>query len=176
MDEPTEDLYFHWLCQRVTKAEVPTPSLTHYSLLRLLHSTEYVWLVSGDDNRAEEGLELRHEYAIFTGDESILKMAEGCSVLEMLIAFAYRAEFVTDDAPHEWFWEMVHNLGLDQYTDAAELQETYIRHVLDVWLWRQYSPNGAGGIFPLILHYEDQRQVETWYQFHAYLDHGDRNT
>ncbi len=44
--------------------EVPTPSLTYWKLFRTLYSTEFVWLLSGDDNRAEDGLELREEFLL----------------------------------------------------------------------------------------------------------------
>ena len=95
--EPIEEVYFNWLYSKVAYMPNPTPSLTFYTLFRDLHSTEFVWLISGDDNRAQDGLDLRREFF----RESLIHQDPawndiGCSVLEMLIAFSRKAEFETD--------------------------------------------------------------------------------
>ena len=77
MTELLEDPYFEWLCAQVIRQET-TPSLTYERLLATLHATEFVWLVSGDDNRAEDGVELR---------DPTERGHMPCSVLQMLIAF-----------------------------------------------------------------------------------------
>ena len=94
MDEPIESTYFNWLCAKVMQIENPTPSLTYWNLLRELHNTEFVWLISGDDNRAADGLDLRLE---FTREASLPPDPNwpyiGCSILEMFIALSSRAQF-----------------------------------------------------------------------------------
>ena len=67
MNEPFEEAYFKWLCAKVDHTNVPTPSLTHWNLLRILHRNEFVWLLTGDDNRAEDGVDLRHAFLLEKG-------------------------------------------------------------------------------------------------------------
>lgn len=170
MNEPIEELYFNWLYMKVAHVENPTPSLTFWTLLRDLHSTEFVWLVSGDDNRAEDGLEVRKEfltYAFLPRHQPWDSIP--CSVLEMFIAFARRAEFQTDMPVREWFWIFMENLGLEDLNDAHNGITQRVTEVLDRFIWRTYGPNGLGGLFPLSKSDHDQRKVEIWYQFCEYL-------
>jgi hypothetical protein len=162
--EPIEEVYFKWLCAKVEKLNgPPTPSLTHWKLFRILHTTEFVWFIPNDDNRIMDGLELR----IYFLSESRCQddkdwMAAGCSVLEMLIAFANRAEFMTDEPALEWFWRFIENLNLTRFTEN-------ISNVLERFVWRTYQPSGVGGLFPIRSPRRDQRLVEIWYQFCDYL-------
>lgn len=171
MSEPLDNLYFNWLCAKVMRVDGnPAPSNTFWNLLRELHNTEYVWTLVGDDNRAEDGLDLRREFLI-TGDipDNQAWRLMPCSLLEMLIAFARRAEFQTDDPVHEWFWEFIDNLGLKEYTDAVPVEDGEIGEVLYNLVWRRYDQSGHGGLFPLDEPREDQRETEIWYQFCNYL-------
>ena len=169
-EEPIEDVYFHWLYVKVAAVDIPTPSTTYWKLLKELHSFEFVWLVTGDDNRAEDGLDIRREFLNMSQlDEDPYWINIGCSVLEMLIAFSRKAEFVTDLDAHEWFWIFIENLNLDNLTDATRHISQKTAEVLDKFVWRTYSRNGDGGLFPLNNADHDQRKVEVWYQFCAYL-------
>lgn len=169
MDGPLESRYFKWLCAKVMQVIHPTPSLTYRELLHCLHMTEFVWLLIGDDNRAEDGLELREEFI----DESNIpdnpewREAVGCSVLEMLIAFSRRAEFDTDIPAKDWFWVFIDNLDIN-FVDA-EINPIDVEDSLDTFIWRTYEPNGYGGLFPLDHPKRDQRTVEIWYQFCEYV-------
>lgn len=170
MDEPIEDAYFNWLYSKVASVDVPTPSLTHYKLLRELHSIEFVWLVRGDDNRAEEGLDVRREFlrqSRMDCDPTWIEI--GCSVLEMLIAFARRAEFQTDVSARDWFWIFMTNLGLNELNDSHRHIRLHIQETVERLVWRTYDPSGHGGLFPLNHAQHDQRKVEIWYQFCEYL-------
>lgn len=171
MDEPIEEVYFNWLYSKVASVDVPTPSLTHWTLLRDLHNTEFVWLVHGDDNRAEDGLDVRHEFHrnVRLDGNDLPWMHIPCSVLEMLIAFSRRAEFQTDMPARTWFWIFLENLGLAQCNDAKHGITQRVSSVLDRFIWRTYRANGQGGMFPLSNPREDQRKVEIWYQFCEYL-------
>lgn len=167
---PIEDAYFIWLSNQINYVEIPTPSLTYKQLLRTMHSTEFVWCVHGDDNRAAKGLELREQFISevdHLDDENF--DISGASVLEVLIALAIDIEFQMDEPYDDWFWTMVDNLGLADLNDANYV-EGVTEDVLDIWMWRLYTENGYGGIFPLHDWSEDQREVELWYQFMAYLD------
>lgn len=170
MNEPVENLFFNWLCAKVVHVEVPTPSLSYWRLLKQLHDTEFVWLLSGDDNRAEDGVDLRSEFckeAYLHVDP--LWMSLPCSTFEMLYAFARRASFDTDQESAFWFWRFLDNLGLKRFNDAAGDRSAEIADILDRFLWRNYNSNGNGGICPLRAPQHDQRKVELWYQFCEYL-------
>jgi len=170
VDEPLENLYFNWLCAKVFHIEVPTPSLTYWRLFKILHSTEYVWLISGDDNRAEDGLELREEFLLesnFPGDP--LWHDTGCSIFEMLIAFARRAEFNAGESLAFWFWHLVTNLDLQEVNDASYVSDEEIDKILYEFVWRMYDDHGRGGLFPMSNPDHNQKEVEVWYQFCEYL-------
>lgn len=170
MSRPLEDLYFNWLCAKVTTKKRPSAS-THFDLLDVLHCTEFVWVLSGDDNRAEDGKSLRGEFLIdaHIPDDMDWRLHKPCSFLEMMIAFARRAEFDTDVPLSDWFWEFITNLGLYRYNDRSRINLEAIQETLDRLSWRTYLPDGNGGMFPLENPMEDQRNVEIWYQFCGYL-------
>lgn len=170
IEEPIEEVYFNWLYSKVASVENPTPSLTYLKLLRQLHQTEFVWIISGDDNRAEDGLELRREFL----NQSRMQydrswMLVGCSVLEMLVAFAKRAQWETDIPTREWFWIFLQNLHLDGFNDSLEGFGQEVASILDCFIWRTYDHNGNGGMLPLNFSLHDQRKVEIWYQFEEFL-------
>jgi hypothetical protein len=170
MVEPLENLYFNWLCAKIYYNQNSTPSLTYWRLLRILQNTEFVWLISGDDNRAEDGLELRVEFLLESDIPDIPEWRRnpGCSLLEMLIAFSRRAQFSTGTTSKEWFWEFIRNLDLIEFNDASLTYEA-VEGILNQFIWRTYEANGNGGMFPLDDPKQDQRKVEIWYQFCDYL-------
>lgn len=170
MQEPIEEAYFIWLSSKVVSIDFPTPSLTFWRLLRKLHSIEFVWLMQGDDNRAQDGLDLRQEFLNQSRQSANQEwMNLGCSVLEMLIGFSRRAEFITDIAAFDWFWTLIDNLGLKELNDAAGEFNQAVEEAIDRFIWRTYQRNGSGGLFPLNNAERDQRKVEIWYQFSEYL-------
>jgi hypothetical protein len=171
MGEPLENLYFNWLCAKVVDTRQTLPSQTYWTLLRTLHKTEFVWLLMGDDNRAEEGKELRREFILQADipDDVEWRTVVGCSMLEMLIAFARRAEFQTDIPVKDWFWEFLKNLEMNEWHDGSGVDPQDIDDLIQRVIWRTYKFNGYGGLFPLDDPHEDQRHVEIWYQFCNYL-------
>lgn len=99
-----------------------------------------------------------------------------CSMLEMLIALATRADFHTDDGLIDggvggWFWKLMDNVRLSRYTDRVcnERGLEEIDRILETINDRTYNSNGRGGLFPLRRPREDQTKVELWYQLSAYL-------
>lgn len=173
--EPIEHSYFNWLSSQVQKKlAVSTPSLTYYRLLKQLHQTEYVWLIVGDDNRVEDGVELRLSF--LSDSNSKIEsdwLYSGCSVLEMLIAFSKRAEFNTEFDSYFWFWHFLNNLNLDDCNDASDYDYDVVDYILNRFVYREYEPEGYGGLFPLSKPKRDQTKVEIWYQFFEYLDDED---
>lgn len=171
MDEPLEELYFNWLYSKVARIDVPsTPGITYLTLMRALHNTEFVWMLIGDSNRAEEGLELRNDFYRESGEEqdpSWLGMP--CSCLEMLYAFAIRASAQTESSAHYWFWYFLEALGIGELSDNHVGISQHAGEALETFLWRTYDSEGFGGLFPLPDTNSNQKDVELWYQFCEYV-------
>lgn len=176
INEPVENLYFNWLCSRVLRVVNITPSLTYDTLFRTLHNTEFIWLLTGDDNRAEDGKELRREFLILADipDDVDWRTVIPCSVFEMLIAFIRRCADNSNISAQDWFWEIIENLGLKEVNDASGVAPEEIQDTLEIFLWRQYPPDGDGGMFPLQRPHRNQAELEIWYQFCDYLVDRDR--
>ncbi len=140
-------------------------------MLEQLFLMEFVWFIPNDDNRAEDGRELRREFLEAEGitDVDPNWVSLGCSVLEMLIALSRRLTFEAEGESSEWFWTLIANAGLDRYTDARRFHRDAVTDILERIIWRTYQPDGRGGLFPLQRAHEDQRDVELWYQMSAYL-------
>lgn len=174
MDEPLDELYLTWLYSQVGSVKSRSRSRTYWFLLRQLYKTEFVWLIANDDNRVEDGRDLRHEFVselnVEPDDEW---MSLGCSMLEMLVGLSRRLSFEAEGKPRDWFWHLIENLDLTHHTDAhcenSDLCEERIAEILNVVIWRTYNPNGHGGLFPLRRPEEDQTNVELWYQLCAYV-------
>jgi hypothetical protein len=168
MSEPLDQQYFNWLCAKVMYDE-PGRS---FDLMRILHATEFIWQVPGDESRSEDGKDLRYRFSLELGQPQFDGWDPlGCSILEMLIAFAGRAEFQTDISLKQWFWTMLQNLKLDEYRHVRDSDVPQINHILYVFVWRLYDAWGDGGLWPLNRQpAEDQRGVDIWYQFFAYIE------
>lgn len=178
VNDSLDGAYLEWLYSQVGIVQNRNPARSHWKLLLQLYTTQYRWFIPNDDNRVEDGKALRLLFL----DETRYPLDDPfghffsieCSMLEMLIALAQRAAFDSEGSPAEWFWRLLHNLGIDGYTDdiheisiAEEVEE-----VLEQINSRSYGPDGSGGLFPLRDAQNDQRVVELWYQLQAYLFEG----
>ena len=170
MREPLEDLYFNWLVSKVVRNSVSSPSLRYDTLLRTMHSTEFAWFVTGDDNRAADGKDLRTQFLLVADIPDDPEWRNyPASLLEVLVALCGRAEWDTDIPLDAWFWRIIGNLGLHDCNEASGITSEDIQPFLDDVIFRQYSEDGRGGLFPLNNPPEDQTKVELWYQFCEYL-------
>ena len=172
MDEPLDEQYLKWLYSKVASVKLKNPARTYWSLFSLLYRKEFDWTVPNDDNRVEDGRDLRKEFS----NEKRLHpdiewMTMDCSMLEMLIALSRRLEYDTEVETGEWFFTLLSNIELNGYTDAyfKRCDEAIVNRTLDRVVQRTYNPDGHGGLFPLDYPQEDQREVELWYQLSAYL-------
>ena len=171
MSPPLDELYLRWLYDQVETSEDIRPSHTCWTFLKQLFQKEFVWIVPNDDNRLEDGRDLRQEFL----DESDLKdvdetwMRLGCSMLELFIGLSRRLSFETDGPAHIWFWRLIENVGLYKITDDDNYSAAVIDSVLETVIWRTYQSDGSGGLFPLRYPKHDQRKVELWYQLNAYV-------
>jgi hypothetical protein len=171
MDAPLDELYLQWLYGKVASPRARSPRRTYWSLLRQLYMKEFVWFIPNDDNRVEDGRDLRFEFAQECNlpDLDVNWQGLGCSLLEMLIALSRRLAFEAEGEAHIWFWHLLRNLGLSDYNDATPGDPEDVEEVLDTLIWRTYSYDGRGGLFPLERAETDQRETEIWYQLNAYL-------
>jgi hypothetical protein len=164
---PLDELYFIWLCDQV---EDESPQ-THTKLLKLLFTKEFVWIVPNDDNRLEDGKNLRldfiHDQDLGEVDPHWMNL--GCSVLELMVGLSRQLSFMAEGEPRYWFWRLLGNLGLKNCSDDRRIPRTRIADILDRVVFRQYDPDGDGGLFPLHNPQENQREVELWYQLCAYV-------
>lgn len=171
--------YFEWLFQIVCGNRY-SEQISYRKLLMYLHDIDFRYLIPKDQNRAEDGIELRYRFAVSQGyrdsSNTIMRMLSGpCSVLEMMVALAIRCEENIMDDPDvgdrtgQWFWGMVNNLGLGSMYDR-HFDEPYVEEVIDCFLERDYAPDGKGGLFTVRNYDRDLRDVEIWHQLCWFLD------
>jgi hypothetical protein len=174
-EDRINDEYFSWLCELIDSKRF-AKELSRRKLLMHLHNIEFTWLLPMDENRADDGIQLRRKFAICQDDMPLSRYITGpCSVLEMMVALANRCEESTmDDAQignrtGQWFWGMIHSLGLNHMSDR-EFDRDYVDDVIARFLNRDYEPNGRGGLFTVKHYPRDMRTVEIWWQLSWYLD------
>lgn len=162
--------YFEWMYDLV--GGMRGSKYTSYrKLLLLLHNTEFVYSIPMDENRAEDGVDLRHRFSFLNADI----LDDPCSVLEMMVALSIRCEeSIMDDTTMgdrtgQWFWGMINNLGLSAMTDA-NFDRRYVEDCVQQFLNRDYEEDGRGGLFRVKNCEVDLRNVEIWYQLCWYLD------
>lgn len=174
-DENMRRKYFEWLCSFVK------PFVLNHSyrfLMLHLFRTDFYAVIPMDENRASDGIELRYRF----GREKRIRMSDianildvkDCSVLEMMIALSLRCEEQIVDEPdvgdrtRKLFWSMINNLGLNRMDDES-YDSFEVEDRLDIFLNREYKPDGTGGLFKLRRTRHDLRNVEIWYQMMWYL-------
>lgn len=170
MSGTVDDQYLEWLYDQVLVRTRSGKGATYWKLLTQMHQTEFKWFVPNDGNRAEDGRDLRREWAEATDTDAPRHWFEmECSFLEMLVALARRMCFEADETPQHWFWHLLENLGCESYHDGIRYSRGYVMKRMRVVMDRMYDMTGNGGLFPLRHPNEDQRRVELWYQMSAYL-------
>lgn len=173
-----DELYLTWLYSQTGSVKTRSTERTYWHLLRLLFTKEFVWFVPNDDNRAEDGKDLRNEFLLDHNIDDVdeLWMREPCSFLEMLVGLSRRLAYIAyaEDA-RDWFWHLVDNMDLSRFTDAYSDRyapgtfDDAVDEIVERVIFRTYYFNGHGGLFPLRNAVQDQRKVEIWYQLNTYL-------
>jgi len=168
MSGEVDELYLEWLYDQVLVRT--RRGASYWKLLRQMHQTEFTWFIPNDGNRAEDGKDLRTEWAAQIDiDPPKTWLDLSCSFLEMLVALARRMEFEADETPQHWFWNLLENLGFESYHDGSEYSRNYVTKCMRVVMDRMYDPHGNGGLFPLRNPSKDQRRAELWDQMSEYL-------
>ena len=168
--------YFSWLCELINL------DIDKYELLiRELYNIQFFWILELDSDRQYDGIVLRGE----CGEEyvGIDKLHDKpCSVLEVMISLARDMNDILDDEDRGdrtriWFWEMISNLGLDEFTNecldgeygAGLVYFNDIQKICNTWLSRKFDYNGRGSPFPLNHPHDDQRKLDMIRQLNAYI-------
>lgn len=143
-------------------------------LFNLMLDRDFCPYIGNDDNRAEDGLDLRYE---FEEEFGVVRELVGrpCSELEMFLALAKRcerdlmADYCADDQTEKWFWSMLNSVGIGRCVNKG-FNTTYCERILDRFENRNYNSDGSnGGPFVVECPREDLRNVEIWYQMLWFL-------
>ena len=167
-----ERLYFEWLTNLVHAGR------THSLLMEQLYNTEFYYILDLDENRIYHALELQdiyiYENHLPESTSVYLHHKENISVLEVLIAIAYKVEenIMCDDdygdRTYVWFWMMIDNLEIN--LPNSRYNEDYISWVLHRFMNREFERDGTGSIVKLQQpHKTDAREIEIWHLFCLYL-------
>lgn len=169
--QPLDEMFLVWLYRQVADPDIKDPSLTYWKLVKQLFTTEFVWIIPNDDNRSEEGKELRQRFIQEEGLDRVDPnwMDIGCSMMELILGLAHRLSFQAEGEPHYWFWKLMENLDIHRYSDDRRFQRRRVADILDRVIFRTYGADGRGGLFPLEHPDQDMRNVELWYQLSAYV-------
>lgn len=177
MTENLGELYFEWLLSFVYNDQY-FKNLSYRRILEYLYLREFYYILPMDENRMQDGTELRYRFGREKGfdDREIASEldARPCSILEMMVALSIRIEenimanYEIGNRTGQWFWEMMNSLGLSHMTDS-NFNMFVVNDILYTFLERDYAPNGKGGLFTIENPPEDLRRVEIWYQMHWHL-------
>lgn len=180
----TDDMQFDyqvWLCGFVY-GNADTRFGSYHLLMDALFELPFEYSRPMDENRWVDGVQLRYRY----GDEKDIPSAviakeldtRPCSMLELMVALSLRCEetIMTDtrygDRTGQWFWNMVHTLGLNDFPDQ-KFDRYRVDRIVERFNNRQYQRNGRGGLFETSDGSIDMRSMDIWYQMHAYLNETD---
>lgn len=172
-DPNVVNAYFRWLCKLVSPAKSEEYSLLFHDL----HNREFYYIIDKDENRAGDGKYLRYEFGEDAGiDNAELILSGPCSIFEMLIALASRADgsasldLVDKKSIQKYFWIFMENLGLkeatNQYYDSSEVQ-----HILDRWMFREYDSDDTETLFP-----GSDPDEEIWFQMQKWMSQIDEKS
>lgn len=158
--------YSAWLRKQAGIEEYVDLSMT-------LCSTRFHSAVMMDENRATDGMNLRNVYMDDTGGRLATDI-RGCSVMEFLVAMAFRLEDTYSSYPASGAMNMfLNNMDLLKCTDEWYLNQrdpdSYVLYRCDVMMDREFNPNGSGGGL-FVTHYDTIRQKEWWFQMQSWLN------
>lgn len=176
MTSELKHLYFEWMRRLVCDRNHHN---SYEQLLEHLFERRYYYENQqlNDANRAEDGIDLRYQFAYEEHFEYQRVACEldifDCSMLEMMVALARRCEdYEWDprqgDRTGYWFWLMVCSLGLDKMDDS-HYDSSKVDAILYQFFSNDYTCDGMGGLFYIPGTKMDLRKEEIWNQMTLYL-------
>ena len=171
--------YMLWLLRHVCNSG----EIREYSgVFDILFNTEFEWVVPLDENCSVNAEQLREDYlssSRFAYEEDIPEM--NATVLEVMVKIAVQMEteiMVNDqygDRTGQWFWGMMDSLGLSNYPDRR-FNADKVDRILEIFMHREYSFDGKGGLFTVKRPKNDLRKEEIWSQAMQYMTQfGEKN-
>lgn len=170
--------YFDFMCKLVY-SDTYYNKISYKKLLKHLNELRFEYRHPMDKSRLQDGKDFRYVFGYSEGYPNdyieVYLDLYPCSVLEMMVALAYRVEnyIMSDpeigDRTGFWFWSMIVSLGLG-HMDDDHFDIEYCDKVIDNFIERRYEPNGKGGLFTLAHPADDLRNVNIWDQFMWYLN------
>lgn len=164
--------YFDWLLKLVGSKP------KYRRLMTQLFHTDFYSILDMDQNRTDDGINLRYCFGREKGyeEKDIYRLLDDrpCSILEMMVALANRCEeqIMWDanlgDRTDIWFWSMIRSLGLSDMVNFKYDQD-HVDDILRRFLDRKYEKNGSGGLFTISNPNRDMRVHEIWYQLSLYI-------
>lgn len=151
--------YFNWLLNFVCN---PGEKVRYSELLANLYNTEFEWVIDLDENRASWGIALRDEF----GDYGDI-LTGPCNMLELMVSLSRQIDNVLYDDAYgcrysQWFWMMIDNLGI-RMTNSNFDDGTFNKK-MDIFMNRDFEPDGYGSLFWLPGCKFDCRRVQIWVQ------------
>jgi hypothetical protein len=177
-DHWIEETYFDWL-RREAFSEV-SERREYEGILRVLHNIPFYWTIWSDENRAGDALSYRLNDFLGsqTGLESVDQhwlhdWGEGTpSVLEVLLGIARRWHLYFEGSVPFYFGHLFLRMEFDRFPGRVLRPESVeaVQEKCDVWMSRQFEPNGDGSPFPIqhALQIVDMRTIGIWEQMNAY--------
>lgn len=169
-------LYFEWICSLIGNEY---QRRSYNRLLSYLNEIPFDYIIGMDANREADGINFRYRFGYENGfDQRIIASLlddRQCSVLEMMAALAFRCEEQImsnaeyGDRTGQWFWSMIESLGLSGMDDL-HFDKPSIDEIIDIFLHREYSRNGKGGLFTVKNPKYDMPNTEIWYQMNYYIN------
>ncbi len=165
--------YFYWLIDKIS-----TPELTkeYLMLYHQLFETDFYYYIPRDENRMLDGLNLRKQFEKETGEH--VDEAKKCSVLEMMIALAWRCDdqIMWDDNHgsriSDWFFIMIDNMLLlgmkNTYYDSH-----HVDYILNRMMQHLNYDNGYGGLFYTNDPNYNMSHQEIWFQMCKFITEHD---
>lgn len=167
------DEYFDYICNLICDSKFKRNKKAYSKLLYFLFDTPFRYSMEMDENRYQDGLNLRYRFAVEYrySEHYIFDMLSDrdCSVLEMMVSVANRCEESCIDDPELGsqtgfiFWKMVESLGLI-YSENRYFDLEFVDYTIQRFLNREYFENGEGGLFTLRFPRRDMTTVEIWMQ------------
>jgi len=166
------DRYLEWLERQVVPQHGWREGKHYTSLLHHLHQREFEWMIANDDNRIQDGFDLRHEAfdEMHLFPSAPLSTLGPVSMLEVLVALGRKMAFQVSGHPGSCTWRLINNMGLGKMSGIiGPIRASRIEEACDRVIYRTYQSDGVGGLFPLEYPRQDQRKVELWYQMQYYV-------
>lgn len=178
MNELKEE-YYQWMYTLICNDTAKGP--TFHKLMRYLQEIIFIPTIPEDINRTVAGVDFRYrfgyenEYSRYYIQSNLVDPIGDCRIFEMMVSLAFTIEeHIMDDCEYgdrtgQWFWNMIVSLGLGSMDDSNFSQQ-YVDEVIDRFIYREYCPNGKGGLFTLYNTTDDLRQIPIWEQAMWYLN------